>query len=118
MADSVRFKLIVTIVPQGGSSPLVDAAKAAGAEGATILRGRGSGVHEGARFLGLPIEPEKDVLLILIDTDRAERVLDAVVDAGDLDRPGKGIAFLLDVPRVAGIVHRGEVLNPKPSEGS
>ncbi|MEX2502926.1 MAG: P-II family nitrogen regulator [Trueperaceae bacterium] len=114
MADPVRFKLIVAIVSQGRSTPLVDAAKAAGSEGATILRGRGSGVHEGARFLGLPIEPEKDVLLFLIDAGRAEAILDAVVDAGDLDQPGKGIAFLLDVPHVAGIVHRGEVLTPKP----
>ena len=33
------------------------AAKRAGTEGATIVRGRGTGVHEGARFQGPPIEP-------------------------------------------------------------
>jgi hypothetical protein len=38
-------------------------------------------------------------------------VLDAMVAAGQLDQPGKGIVFMLDVPRVAGIVHRGEVLH-------
>lgn len=111
MTTDVRFRLLVAIVAQGRCSPLVEAAKRAGAEGATIVRGRGTGVHEGAKFLGLPIEPEKDVMLVLVATDVAESVLDAMVEAGQLDQPGKGIVFMLDVPRVAGIVHRGEVLH-------
>ena len=117
MPDKIRFKLLVAIVSQGRCAPLVDAAKAAGAEGATIVRGRGTGVHEGAKFLGVPIEPEKDVMLVLVPIDVAEQVLDAMVSAGQLDKPGKGIVFLLDVPRVAGIVHRGEVLH-KAGPGS
>jgi nitrogen regulatory protein P-II 1 len=116
MTDKIRFKLLVAIVSQGRCSPLVEAAKAAGAEGATIVRGRGTGVHEGAKFLGLPIEPEKDVMLVLVPVGVAEEVLDAMVTAGQLDQPGKGIVFMLDVPRVAGIVHRGEVLH-KAGEG-
>ncbi len=116
MTDKIRFKLLVAIVSQGRCSPLVEAAKAAGAEGATIVRGRGTGVHEGAKFLGLPIEPEKDVMLVLVPVDAAEAVLDAMVTAGQLDQPGKGIVFMLDVPRVAGIVHRGEVLHKAGEE--
>jgi nitrogen regulatory protein P-II 1 len=108
-----HFQLIVVIVSQGSSSPLVAAAKGAGAEGATILRGRGSGVHEAGRFLGIPIEPEKDIMLILIDTSLTDAVLEAIIKAGELDTPGKGIAFVLDVPRVEGIVHRGEVVSSK-----
>jgi nitrogen regulatory protein P-II 1 len=117
MTDKIRFKLLVAIVSQGRCSPLVEAAKAAGAEGATIVRGRGTGVHEGAKFLGLPIEPEKDVMLVLVPVGVAEEVLDAMVTAGQLDQPGKGIVFMLDVPRVAGIVHRGEVLHKAGEEG-
>jgi nitrogen regulatory protein P-II 1 len=110
MTERTRFQLLVAIVTQGKCGPIVDAAKDAGAEGATILRGRGTGPHEGAKFLGLPIEPEKDVLLVIVPTDIAERVLEHMVAAGKLDQPGRGIVFILDVPRVAGIVHRGEVL--------
>lgn len=111
MSERIRFRLLVAIVPQGTCSTLVSAAKSAGAEGATIVRGRGTGLHEGSRFLGIPIEPEKDVVLVLVPRDAADAVLEAMVDAGDLDRPGKGIAFMVDVPHVAGIVHRGEVLS-------
>jgi nitrogen regulatory protein P-II 1 len=110
MPDPTAYQLIVAIVSQGRTTPLVNAAKGAGAEGATIIRGRGTGVHESAKFLGVPIEPEKDVLLVLIPHDRTDAVLDAMIEAGQLDQPGKGIAFVLDVPRVAGIAHRGGVI--------
>jgi nitrogen regulatory protein P-II 1 len=110
MADAHSYQLIVAIVSQGRTTPLVVAAKQAGAEGATIVRGRGTGVHESAKFLGVPIEPEKDVLLVLIPKEETDAVLDAMIAAGNLDEPGKGIAFVLDVPRVAGIAHRGGVV--------
>jgi nitrogen regulatory protein P-II 1 len=114
--SKLNFQLIVVIVSQGSCSPLVAAAKGAGAEGATILRGRGSGVHEAGRFLGIPIEPEKDVILILIDKTMTDTVLDAIVAAGGLDKPGKGIAFVLDVPRVEGIVHLGKVVSSQATK--
>lgn len=103
MADQTEYQLIISIVPQGQASTIVDAAKGAGARGGTIVRGRGSGVHESARFFGVAIEPEKELVLILIGRDKTRGVLDAVMKAGKLDQPGKGIAFVLDVPHVVGI---------------
>jgi nitrogen regulatory protein PII len=108
--NETKFQLIVAIVAQGNATQLIAAAKAAGAEGGTILRGRGSGIHESNRFLGIPIEPEKDVVLVLIAERLTDAVMNAIVEAGKLDQPGKGIAFVLDVPRVEGIVHLGEVV--------
>jgi len=105
-----KTQLIVAIVPQGRCPVLVTAAKEAGAEGATIVRGRGTGVHESSKFLGVPIEPEKDLLLVLIPTELTDAVMSAIVRAGELDQPGHGIAFVVDVPRVEGIVHRGKVM--------
>lgn len=103
MSDQDRFQLIVTIVSQGHASHIVETAKAAGARGGTILRGRGSGVHEAGRFFGVAIEPEKELVLVLVPRTITDTILDAIVRDGKLDRPGQGIAFVLDVPRVAGI---------------
>ena len=108
--NETKFQLIVAIVAQGNATPLIAAAKEAGAEGGTILRGRGSGIHESNRFLGIPIEPEKDIVLVLIAESLTDAVMNAIVEAGRLDQPGKGIAFVLNVPRVEGIVHLGEVV--------
>ena len=111
MNDTIHFQLIVTIIPHGDCNPLINAAKKAGAEGVTIIQGRGSGINESGTFLGIPIEPEKDILLILIDSSKTDAVMSALVEAGKLDRPGHGIAFVLDVPKVTGIVHLGKVFN-------
>jgi nitrogen regulatory protein P-II 1 len=110
VSEEVSFQLIVAIVAQGRASKIMAAAKEAGAEGGTIVRGRGSGIHESDRFFGVPIEPEKDILLVLIERNRTDGVLKAIVKAGKLNEPGKGIAFVLNVPRIEGIVHLGEVV--------
>jgi len=107
MLSECTFQLVVAVVETGRASALMEAARAAGAEGGTVLHGRGTGIHEHSKFLGIPIEPEKEILIILIETTTTRTVLDALVTAGDLNEPGKGIAFVLDVSQVAGICHRG-----------
>jgi len=100
-----KSDLIVVIVKRGQSMVIVDAAKAAGAEGATIIPGRGTGVHEQKKLFGLAIEPEKDVVLSIVPQGISERVLEAVISAGDLRKPATGIAFVVELSKVAGIAH-------------
>lgn len=97
--------LIVTIVKRGYAEPIVKASKEAGAEGATILYGRGTGIHEQKKLLGIAIEPEKDIILTVIHKDKMEKVLAAISEAGEMDKPGTGIAFVVELAKVAGISH-------------
>ncbi len=97
--------LIVTIVKRGWIDEIVKATRQAGAEGGTILHGRGTGIHEGKKLLGIPIEPEKDILLTLTPNEITNKVLAAIIKAGKLNKPGTGISFVVDVKKVAGIVH-------------
>jgi nitrogen regulatory protein PII len=99
------YDLIITIVNKGKSETVVEASRKAGAEGGTILFGRGTGIHEQAKLFGITIEPEKELVLTLIRRDLSAKVLEAIVSAAHLDKPGKGIAFVLEVERVAGINH-------------
>ena len=102
------YKLVAAIVPKGAAGKVMDAARGAGAEGGTILLARGTGVHEARRFLGIAVSSERELVLILAEPERARAVLDAVVSAGRLDEPARGIAFVLAVEEVTGIVHREE----------
>lgn len=97
-------ELIVTIVRKGWAEKVIVAAKAAGARGGTVLHGRGVGVHEQKKLLGLPIEPEKEIILTLIHKDKTNEVLKAIVEAGQLQKPGNGVGFVLDVDKVVGVV--------------
>lgn len=103
--DNQQFDLIVTIVNKNRAELVVEASKMAGAEGGTILSGRGTGIHEHAKLFGITIEPEKELILTLIKRERTEAVLEAILTKADLNTPGKGIAFVLDVEKVAGINH-------------
>jgi len=102
---NVMHKLLVTIVKKGMAKKIVKASKEAGAEGGTIIMGKGTGIHDLKSFFGITIEPEKEVILTLIHKDKLNQVMEAVIAAGSLDKPGYGIAFVIDVKKVAGIVH-------------
>lgn len=105
MKQNIKFDLIITIVNKGHCGKVLDASLEAGAEGGTFIHGRGSGVHETAKLFSFAIEPEKEILLTLIPESLTEQVLEAIVQAGELNNPGNGIAFVLDVEKTTGINH-------------
>lgn len=111
--QKVLYDLIVTIVNQGDSDKVVDASKKAGAEGGTILSGRGTGVHEKAKLFNILIEPEKEIVLTLISRDKTSDVLKTIEEDANLNKPGKGIAFVLEVEQTVGINH---ILNQMVNE--
>lgn len=97
--------LIITIVNKGHSSEVIDASKEAGAEGGTILHGRGSGVHDTAKLFGIRIEPEKEVILIIVEDEKTDLVVDSISKKLKINKPGNGVLFVIDVKKVAGIHH-------------
>lgn len=98
-------KLIVTVVNKGRAKKVVAASRKAGAEGGTIILGRGTGIHEAQKLFGICIDPEKEIIFTLIESKKAEGVLSAIVDAGQLCTPGYGIAFVMGTKQIAGIPH-------------
>ncbi|RCX09986.1 hypothetical protein DFR58_13130 [Anaerobacterium chartisolvens] len=105
--NSIKFELIVTIVNKGYAEDVVSVAKQAGAEGGTIIHGRGTGIHENAKLFGISIEPEKEIVLILIDKTKCDSVLLAISEEVGLNKPSRGVAFVLDVEKTVGICHLG-----------
>ena len=102
---NIEFNLIVTIVNKGKAWSVVEASKKAGAEGGTIMGGRGTGIHENLKILGIPIEPEKEIVLTLVPDNITEKVLDSITKDAELNKTGKGIAFILNVEKAVGICH-------------
>lgn len=100
-----NFNVIFTIVERGRGEAIIQATHEAGAEGATLFFGRGTGVHEHKKILGIPIEPEKEIVITLIEKEKTDAVLDAIVKAGRLNEPGHGRAFVINVEKMAGAVH-------------
>jgi nitrogen regulatory protein P-II 1 len=97
--------LIVSIVRKGWGDTVLEATMRAGAHGGTVLFGRGIGRNEQQRVFGIQIEPEKEIVLTVIPEDLKDTVLQQIVLAAELTRPGHGLAFVVPVEKVAGIVH-------------
>jgi nitrogen regulatory protein PII len=97
------YSAIFVIVDRGKAEEVVDAAKAAGARGATIMNARGSGIHETQLLFNMEIEPEKEIVLILAQKDIVEPIAASIREKMKLDEPGNGILFLLDVNKTYGI---------------
>lgn len=94
---------IFTIVDKGNADAVIQAATAAGSRGATIINGRGSGIHENSMLFSMPIEPEKEIVMILATTDRTDAIVASIRENLKIDDPGNGIMFILDVNKTYGL---------------
>jgi len=99
----MRFKLILASVKSDITDNVVDAAKEAGATGATIIPARGTGIHEAKTFFGLTLEAQTDIILFLVEEHIFAKVLESIKQAGEFHKPGTGIAFVLPVEHVVGL---------------
>lgn len=100
--------LIVTIVRKGWGDTILEASMSAGAHGGTVLPGRGIGKNEQQRVFGIQIEPEKEIILTVVPEALCDSVLREIERAGELNAPGKGLAFTLPLSRLVGVVHMVE----------
>ena len=101
----MQFKLIVTLVNDEKTDIVIDAARAAGATGATIITSvRGEGLAPQKTFFGLDLVAKRDVVLFLVAEPRAHEILERIRDAGQFDtEPGAGIAFQLAIEDAVGL---------------
>jgi nitrogen regulatory protein PII len=99
------ISLIVSIVRKGWGNTVLDASINAGAHGGTVLFGRGTGIHERQKILGIPIEPEKEVILTVAKSSQTDAIMEEIIKAAELRKPGSGTVFVVPVEKVFGAVH-------------
>lgn len=95
--------LIVTIANEGYAEIIMNAAKKVGATGGTTINGRGLETEKIVKFLGLSIEPEKDIVLILAESEKKNDIMNQIVETCGIKTPGAGICFSLPVDHVVGL---------------
>ncbi len=101
----MNLKLIIALVSDDRTDAVIDAARAAGATGATVITGvRGEGLKPAKTFLGLDLTTRRNVVLFLVAAARAREMLAHIAEAGRFDEePGAGIAFDLAIENAVGL---------------
>lgn len=100
---NVMYQLITTIVNRGKAEDVIDAAKAAGSKGGTIVNARGSGIHETGKLFNMDIEPEKEIVLIIAKFDSADKIVHSISEALEINKPGNGVIFVQDAVKTYGL---------------
>lgn len=93
---NATHQMITVIVNKGYAEDAMAAARKAGAGGGTIIGARGTAKPGDATFFGMEIVPEKDMLIILVENDKANGVIESIRTLPCLSQPGSGIAFCSD----------------------
>ncbi len=106
--SNMEVELVITIVNRGFADEVMDAARAAGATGGTVLYARGTGTQEAEQFFGITIQPEKEVVLVLAQKEQRNAIMKNVCAKVGLNTAGHGISFSLPVDEVAGAALLGK----------
>ena len=102
----MQMKLIVALVPDDKAPHIIDAAREAGATGATVITSvRGEGLKPQKTFLGLELTSMRDVVLFLVAEPRARKILERIRDVGQFEtEPGAGVAFQIAIEDAVGLL--------------
>ncbi|MCK9222413.1 MAG: P-II family nitrogen regulator [Limnochordia bacterium] len=107
----MHYDVIMAILRRGTADAVMEAAKKAGAQGGTILLARGTGAQEAKTFFGITVETSREILMILSRDSQTDQILQAIIREGQLDKPGAGIAFVLDAKKIVGLEHRQGIVD-------
>ena len=98
-----EHEMIVCIVNDGFGDAVMSTAREYGAKGGTILSARGTANAEAEKFFKITVQPEKEVVMILVPSGIKDDILHALYRNVGLNTPGQGIAFTLPVDAAVGL---------------
>lgn len=98
-----KHEAIFCIVNTGYSEAVMDAAKKLGARGGTVINARGTAGKEAETFFHITIQPEKEIVMILVPVEIKDDVMHALYNEVGLETAGQGIAFSMPVDNVVGL---------------
>lgn len=96
------YELIVVICNIGYNDMVMDAARAAGASGGTIIHARGTAKKETEDFLGISLATERDMVFIVTKADEKEQIMTSIMQNAGIDTKAGSLVFSLPVTATAG----------------
>lgn len=98
-----KYDLIVAAVAAGYAEEGMEAARAVGAAGGTIIHAHSLGNTKAEQFIGVSLMEEQDILLILTKREGKRSIMQALFDKVGLKTPAGGVIFSVPVDKTAGI---------------
>lgn len=96
---------VFCVVQTDQTEAISRAAMNAGAHGPVVFYCEGRGLRDRLGWLRITKKNDKEVIVIIVDNADAVAVTEAMIDAGDIDLPGRG--FLYRMPVNTGLINIG-----------
>lgn len=101
--SEMNYVMIASIVNQGYSEEVMNAAKKAGASGGSVLHSRRIGNEKAMAFWGLSIQEEKEIVLIAADAEKKLDIMRAIGEACGMRSEAKGIVVSVPIDMAIGL---------------
>ena len=96
-------ELIIVIAEQGYTGMIMDAARAAGAYGGTVIHAKGTGMELAEKFMHMQLAAEKEIIYIVTKTEQKNPIMKAIMEHAGANSKAKAITFSLPVTSTAGL---------------
>ncbi len=95
--------LILVVANRGYTEEVMDAARAAGATGGTVLHARGCGLPGAEKFFGVTIQHEKELVMIVAPVEISFGIMGSIAGTAGPGTNANAISFSLPVGSVRGL---------------
>ncbi len=96
------YELVIAIANSGRTDMVMNAARAAGARGGTVIHGKGTGSENAERFYNVSIASEKELIMIVAEKGNKSEIMKAIVRNAGPDTEAGAIVFSLPISEAAG----------------
>ncbi len=97
------YELIMAIAEKGASDLVMAAAHSAGAGGGTVIHAKGMGTDFAAKFFGVSIASEKELILIVVRRKDKNAIMHAIMEQAGMSSQAHTVLFSLPVEDVVGL---------------
>ena len=92
-----ELALLIVIINNGYGEEAINLLKEEGAMGATIINGSGAVKPEAKKLYGIEINPEKEILLVVVSKDILDNLMTSIYEKLGSTTLAQGVAFSLPV---------------------
>lgn len=92
---------ITCVVAAGKGDTVLKAARDLGVAGGVVYQGRGTGIRERLGLLGVAVEAEKEIVLMMVANERRDLLIEGLFRAAELNVPAAGFIFVTPIERAA-----------------
>ena len=98
-----EYELVLSILNRGYTDRVMEAARSAGAKGGTVISARRVGYEDTQNLLNFTLQPEKEIVAILVPKTEKRAVMQAINHSAGLKTECRGILFSLPVDDIIGL---------------